>query len=161
MSEKFDHFPAAWQYWLEIEGRDSNDPDDPGGLTRFGISQARNPACDVAALTPESARAYFRWKYWVTPGFHLIRHKALAIKILIIGGLIGTERTIRMLQEACNVFDAGLVVDGVLGPKTAVWINGFRHPGAIEEALEAHATMYLISLNKKKYVAGWLKRVDA
>ena len=155
-----DHFNAAYARWLALEGPDSNDPDDPGGLTRFGISQKYNPEIDVASLTPDSARAFFYQKYWLSVRLNLIQPKNLAIKTLTLGGLLGPVRAVKLLQSACNALGAELMVDGVIGPRTAVWVNGYRHPLAVEEVMETHATTYLLVKGKKKYIAGWLIRVD-
>ena len=47
---------------LAEEGGQSNHPADPGGLTKFGISQRAYPTRDIAHLT--LAEALYRRDYW-------------------------------------------------------------------------------------------------
>ena len=42
----------------------TDDPNDPGGLTRWGISKRSHPTVDVANLTREQAVAIYRAEYW-------------------------------------------------------------------------------------------------
>lgn len=41
-----------------------NDPDDPGGLTKWGISQRAYPALDIRNLTQQEAEAIYYRDYW-------------------------------------------------------------------------------------------------
>ena len=61
--EPFDH---ALSIVLGHEGNDTltDDPKDPGGLTRWGISQIAHPSVDVRHLTREGAAAIYRAEYW-------------------------------------------------------------------------------------------------
>jgi lysozyme family protein len=158
-----DHFPAAYARLQLLEGPDTQDPDDPGGHTRFGIAQSKNPDIDVAGLGEDDARQRLYWKYWLSPGFDRIRHRALAVKAFTLGVLIGPGKAARLLQTALNCLQpaADLVEDGLIGPASAAAINGYRHPAAVEEVLESLATAYLLGLGKQKYIAGWVMRVDA
>lgn len=49
---------------LHLEGGYVNDPADPGGETRYGISKRAYPLEDIRALTPERAGALYRRDYW-------------------------------------------------------------------------------------------------
>lgn len=42
----------------------TDDKDDTGGLTKFGISQVNNPDVDVANLTKEQAARIYKERYW-------------------------------------------------------------------------------------------------
>ena len=50
-----DRFALAVSGVLRAEGGYVNDPADPGGETKFGISKAAYPALDIAALTEDGA----------------------------------------------------------------------------------------------------------
>jgi len=162
-----DHFDAAWERWFALETDPKkpdawhDDPDDPGGVTKYGFAQKYHPDIDVKAMTREQAKDRLRKKYWIPFGLHLIRHRALAIKTLTLAGFLGPGRAVKLLQQACQQLGADLIADGKIGPATAGWINNYRHPGAIEECMESLATTYLLAKNKGKYIAGWLIRVDA
>lgn len=44
-----------------------NDPDDPGGATKFGIDQRAHPNINIRNLTKESAIEIY-WKEWLADG---------------------------------------------------------------------------------------------
>ena len=50
---------------LEFEGGYSNDPDDPGGETNFGISKRAFPDYNIKSLTKENAIELYYEKYWL------------------------------------------------------------------------------------------------
>ena len=50
------NFPDCISHVLAAEGGLVNDPQDPGGVTKFGISQRSYPALDIRELTPEAPR---------------------------------------------------------------------------------------------------------
>ena len=49
---------------LSAEGGLVDDGSDPGGLTKFGISQRAYPNLDIRELTIEGAKALYRKDYW-------------------------------------------------------------------------------------------------
>jgi lysozyme family protein len=53
---------------IGLEGKDSDDPQDPGGYTRYGICQKYNPEVDVKNLTLEQAKNIYYRKYWEPAG---------------------------------------------------------------------------------------------
>mgnify|MGYP003149201708 FL=1 len=42
----------------------TRDPDDPGGLTKFGISKRSNPDVDIENLSEDDAVLIYLEKYW-------------------------------------------------------------------------------------------------
>lgn len=63
-------FDRALRFTLRWEGGFVNDPDDPGGRTNKGITQAvyrdwkDDPAADVAQIADEEVAAIYRQNYW-------------------------------------------------------------------------------------------------
>lgn len=57
-------FDAAFQVVVGIEGGYVNDPLDPGGETKYGISKRAYPNLNIANLTLEDAKAIYRRDYW-------------------------------------------------------------------------------------------------
>lgn len=157
-----DHYNEAFKKLMDLEGWDkiTNDPDDPGGTTKYGISKKSYPHLNIGALGLEQAKAIYYQDYWQTVGIHRILDKGLAIKVFCTGVVMGPFPAIRFLQMACNVLGADLKVDGVLGPVTSAWINGYRHADAIEAAFECFASEYIFKIGSPKYIAGWLIRID-
>lgn len=59
-----DDFDKAVGFVLAREGGYSNDPLDPGGETKFGISKRSYPNEDIANLTEERAKEIYFADYW-------------------------------------------------------------------------------------------------
>ena len=154
-----DHFKTAIQRTLAYEGGYVNDPHDPGGETRFGISKRSYPDLDIASLTVETARQIYRRDFWRAPGFDLILDRELACKLFDLGVNTGPVRATRFLQTAAVALGAGLAIDGRLGPVTLAWVNAFRHPDALLMAVKVFAGEHYITLDQPKYLAGWLRRL--
>lgn len=57
-------FDRAVDFVLAHEGGYSNDPNDPGGETNFGISKRAYPALNIKILTAEDAIEIYRQDYW-------------------------------------------------------------------------------------------------
>ncbi len=153
-------FETGFEKTIGHEGGHVNDPEDPGRETKFGISKRSYPDVDIAGLTLSQAKEIYKRDFWDTPGFAGIKDVALAIKVFDLGVNFGTGRVTKFLQEAANLFEAGLKVDGDLGPKTLTCINSFRYPKALISGLEIIAGNYYISLGRQRFLAGWLIRLD-
>lgn len=60
-------FDKIIQFTLRWEGgsKYTNDPDDLGAATRFGISQRAHPEVDIEHLTEEEAKDIYYNQYWL------------------------------------------------------------------------------------------------
>lgn len=152
-------FDTAIAQLMQHEGGYINDPDDPGGETKYGISARVYPDLDIKRLEMSDAIAIYRRDYWIAPKISCIDDPALAVKIFDLGVNIGTGHAARILQMAANLFGAALMVDGQIGEKTLAWVNHYRHPEALLMAVRVFAGNYYISLDRPKYLAGWLRRL--
>lgn len=66
MRETFEH---AMNHVSEHEGMTyENDPDDPGGETKYGIAKRYYPDVNIAALTWEEAKKIYLKDYWIKNG---------------------------------------------------------------------------------------------
>lgn len=61
MKENFDR---AFLLVIGAEGVYSNDPDDKGGETKFGITKRSYPKLDIKNLTIEQAKSIYKSDYW-------------------------------------------------------------------------------------------------
>ena len=110
-------FQRAVAFVLAREtGTLTQDPNDPGGLTRWGIALARHPeltADDIRNMTPQrAADIYHGPQYWgAVKGDQL--PERLQLPMLDTAVVEGPREAIRCLQRALFVRD-----DGVLGPET-------------------------------------------
>lgn len=107
---------------LVHEGGYVNNPNDPGGETKFGISKRQFPNLDIANLTEEQAVEIYREGYW-KDGYSQISSQLIADKLFDLGVLFGVHTAVAILQTTLHV-----AVDGVFGPHTL---------SAVEQADEA------------------------
>jgi len=155
-----DYFPQVFEYLMNIEGVYSNDPDDPGGETKWGISKRSFPNEDIKSLTKYRATELYRTHYWEKYKCDQINSIILAAEIFVAVVNVNAQKVIGYLQKACNVLGAELQEDGLMGPKTLSFLNSFRHPKAIISGLEGEMYRHYTAQGKTKYISGWLIRND-
>jgi lysozyme family protein len=63
-----DNFDKAFDLLMEMEGYESNDPDDKGGPTKYGIASVFNPDIKLQDLTREGAKQIYLDRYWIPAG---------------------------------------------------------------------------------------------
>ena len=99
---------------IEREGGDKlvNDPRDPGGLTKYGISARSFPGVDIAELSLADAKRLYRLHYW-NPLRLDDMPQVLAVQLFDHGVNRGLTAPARLLQRL-----VGAVTDGRIGPKT-------------------------------------------
>lgn len=61
-------FERAVGFVLAHEGGYSNNPADPGGETKYGISKRAYPNLNIAALTEDDAKTIYYRDYWEPSG---------------------------------------------------------------------------------------------
>lgn len=64
MSYESHNFEVAMAFVRKWEGGYVNDPDDPGGETKYGISKRAYPNEDIKNLTRERAEYLYKRDYW-------------------------------------------------------------------------------------------------
>ena len=94
----------ALAFTLRWEGGYVNDVNDPGGVTKYGISQRSFPDLDIKNLTLEEAKEIYRVKYWeAINGDARPFHEAVAIFDFAVNS--GVHRALDMWAEAEDVDD--------------------------------------------------------
>lgn len=69
MSEEYNYnFTRSIAFVLSVEGGLVNNPADPGGLTKYGISQRSYPDLDIRNLSIEDAKEIYFRDYWTPAG---------------------------------------------------------------------------------------------
>ena len=134
-------FERAVEVILDLEGGYSDDPHDPGGRTKFGISQAAYPDMDIANLTGEQAITLYRRDYWDACKCSLL---PWPWQLYVFDGAVnqGVKTAIRIMQRVLGVKD-----DGVVGPVTLA---------AVERADKDRALRYMVArLMRYERLSGW------
>jgi lysozyme family protein len=138
---------------LEREGGLVNDPNDPGGVTNWGITQRDHPLLDIAHLTRDEAIAVYKVEYWDACGAAKVP-KPIDLYLFDAAVNQGVGRAVRMLQIA-----VGTVADGILGPVT---LEAITRTGVNEAAARfmVQRTVHYLSLSTfPTFGRGWLKRL--
>lgn len=165
-------FEAALPTVLRREGGYVNNPNDPGGATKYGISlrwlksqgligdvngDLRIDIADIQALTPETAGSFYRVQWWDHYGFGRIIDQTLATKIFDTAVNMGTPRAVKIAQVA-----VGTIVDGVLGSGSIKAINDAQVPILLHRLQDGQAARYkeLASENPRltQFLSGWMNR---
>lgn len=81
------NFDRAFAIVVGLEAGLVDDPQDPGGLTKYGISKRQYPDLDIRNLTLEQARAIYLRDYWNTHGLDSLEYgKALLVFDCAVNG---------------------------------------------------------------------------
>lgn len=136
---------------LREEGGYVNDPRDPGGETKYGISKCAYPKLDIAKLTKDEAIAIYHRDYWLAAKCDQLP-PALGVVVFDAAVNQGVSRAIQMLQSAI-----GVTVDGVIGPQTLS--RAKLSPKTALVAFTTERILHYASLPTwKTYGKGWTSR---
>jgi lysozyme family protein len=106
------NFDQAFDRLISNEGGYVNNPADPGGETKFGISKRTYPNVDIANLTREQAKAIYWSDFWLAGAMDKY-DPAISFQVFDAAVNHGIPNAIRLLQKAAGVAD-----DGHIGPVT-------------------------------------------
>ena len=164
-------FDKAFTYTMEWEGGSklTNDPDDLGSTTKYGISKRYHPGVDIENLTEEKAKTIYALEYWGGINGNLLASKSERVAIKVFDAAVnpGVIRAVRFLQESLNGLDGvfpKLDVDGRLGPGTLRAVAQSDEDDILENfvmRLERYWTVENTNPKKQKYLKGWLRRARA
>lgn len=123
-------FDKALKFVLKWEGGYSNDPNDPGGETKFGISKRSYPELDISKLTLEQAKEIYYQNYWLKSGCNEL---PFPFNIVVFDTAVNMGR--RRAMEFLNAY------------------NDWR------DYLLKRIVFYSKCKNAKIYIRGWVNRV--
>jgi len=161
-----DRFRVAVEVVLAHEGGYVNDPWDPGGETKFGISKRSYPTLDIRNLTREQAIEIYRRDWWDRYGYGRIKSLEVATKVFDLSVNMGPMAAHQCLQRALHACGRrDVIIDGIIGPQTVGAANSVP-PGELLAALRAEAAAHYRLLarddpTKRRYLGGWLNRAYA
>lgn len=144
-------FDAAFERVIGHEGGYVNDPRDPGGETKFGISKRSYPNVNIRDLTIEQAKEIYRRDFW-----DAIAGAPEAVKFQVFDFAVnsGIQTAIRKLQAAVGVAD-----DGHWGPVSAQRIAAMDVNDVLLRFL-AYRLDFMASLKTwDTFGRGWARRI--
>lgn len=138
---------------LGHEGGYVNDPNDPGGETKWGISKRSYPDLDIPNLTRDQAITIYNIDFWI-PARLAALPDSVAYQALDFAVNSGIRTAISALQRA-----AGSAPDGYLGPVTIAAIAGKSAHDLLVLYL-AERLEFMTSLrNWPQAGRGWARRI--
>ncbi len=145
-------FDRAFQITVGVEGGYVNDPADPGGETKYGISHRAYPDIDIKALTLDQAKDIYQRDYW-TPASCGRMPERIGHLVFDCAVHHGVKTAIKLLQRALKVAD-----DGEFGPITRGTLTA-RDTNETADLLMAQRMLYLMTCSAwPTYKLGWAKR---
>lgn len=158
------------------EGYQSDDKDDKGGLTRYGItlSYIKDNQIDVngdgiidindiKAIDKNKAIDIYLKYFWERYQYDKFNALQIATKVFDMAVNMGEVTAHRLLQRTINIVsDAELKTDGILGDKTFFAANAIE-PEKLREALRKRQSAYYKAIVERdpiqeKFLTGWLRR---
>lgn len=160
------NFTIAINKTLKHEGGYVNDPEDTGAETYQGISRVHNPNWSgwkiLDTLQPRHGQIYpqltnavieyYKLHYWdAIKGDDICNDKVAAF--LFDYFVNSGTHAIKAVQRI-----VGVTADGIIGNKTIQAIN--QHDGLFDK-LKAERISFVRSLNKPRFINGWLNRIES
>lgn len=139
-------FESALNVTLKFEGGYSNDKDDRGGATNFGITQSTyNSWCkrngqapkDVRNITKDEVKEIYYKDYWLASGADKIKDPKMALLM----------------------FDTS-VLHGVSGAKKIYKQSGGDYNKFLQARRDRYEEIVGSDPSQKKFYAGWMNRVN-
>ena len=172
-------YQKAFQKVVIIEGGYSNNPNDLGGQTMFGITEAVARAAgymgDMSKLSLDIASNIYYSRYWDKMQLNDICRMSedLAIELFDTGVNMGIAHAIMFLQQALNAFNnqgtlySDIKEDGVIGRNTITALHSFyakrgaKGGQVLLKALNVLQGARYIDLSQKRqanetFVFGWM-----
>lgn len=151
------NFDQAFDILLRHEGGFSDHAADPGGKTRFGITEAVAREVgyrgDMRELPLDLAKRIYKDRYW-----DAVRAEELpeAIRYAVFDAAVnsGPRQAIRWLQRAVGAKD-----DGIIGPQTPALVRD-ADPEQMVRRMLAQRLRFMAGLpNWPAFGRGWARRI--
>ena len=147
-------FDDAFKDLIGEEGGYSNDPQDPGGETMYGITkrvaEANGYTGDMRTLGLDVAKAIAKAEYWDRFGCDQF---AYAIAFQVFDTAYNGGHPVQWLQEA-----VGVTSDGVAGATTVGAVRS-TDVWKVLALFNASRLQYLAGLNQQEFADGRMNRI--
>ena len=176
-----DVFDRLVGHTFQVEGGFANIDSDPGGKTRYGITErvARNNGYQGAMedLPQDLAYSIYRDAFFLGPKLDEVAERSFKVarEVFDAGVNIAPERAVAMLQRALNLLNSraryysDITSDGMVGPETLGALDAYfeQRPdmgeSVLVKALLVQRGSYYMDLAAsdeqfENFLFGWLRR---
>jgi lysozyme family protein len=151
------NFLTAFDKLLKHEGGYSDHAADPGGKTRYGVTEAVAREFgyrgDMRELPIDLAQRIYKERYWDAVQ---AENLPLDVRYIVFDGAVnsGVAQSVKWLQRACGVHD-----DGVIGPVT-IRAASTLHAEGLKRRILAQRLRFMAKLpNWPAFSRGWANRI--
>lgn len=152
-------FNQAVQKTLVHEGGYVDNPNDRGGPTKFGITQADMPGKNITDITTDDAVAYYGEHYWKAH-YSDIQDQSIAEKLFDMGVLFGVGTAVSILQ-----LSLGITQDGAFGPASLDATNSAESVSLLatyKTNFVTHAfNIATARPQDRMFLKGWANRINS
>lgn len=145
-------FEKAIVLVLKHEGGYVNDPKDPGGETKFGISKRAYPDLDIKNLSLADAKAIYHRDYWLKCRCDEVPYPVALIAFDTAVNM-GVGAAIKLLQTACSVTS-----DGIFGSQTMAKLQAMDPVSLVAGFCTLRMERYTSLPTFQRFGRGWTKR---
>lgn len=167
------NFKTALDYTLPLEGSTfTNDEDDHGGPTKYGITLEdlqrwhldnhlpKATIDDVRNISMETVEAIYEIYYWKALHLDEVLDQRTATAMFDVGVNTGIGHSARFAQRATGL--TGAAVDGSIGPDSLSAINKLEGRAFIAAFVPQVQAYYITDVlndgTQIKFLRGWLSR---
>lgn len=181
-----DIYDKAFEFAMKWEGGLSDDADDHGGITKYGVSiellkdlertdagktfllgiGAKLPVSreTIRSLTLYQSKEVFRKYFYSAPGFDRFNWR-VAWCLFDAAMNCGVKQSVKFAQRGYNAnigYATPLVDDGVIGPNTSTALKIATSDKAVSSMLDAREDFYrsIAKGSQAKFLKGWLNRTN-
>lgn len=147
------NFDRAFEELIGHEGDYVNDPRDPGGETKYGISKRSYPNEDIKNMTLARAKSIYKRDFW-----DKVRGDELPYDVAfnLFDGAVnsGVSQAVKWLQRSVFVTD-----DGKFGPRTMEAVLN-SNPDRLVARFNGHRLDFMTDLGTwATFSKGWARRI--
>lgn len=148
-------FGEIWGNVLRAEGGYVNNPADPGGETKFGISKRSYPNENISAMTADRAQEIFKTDFYDAVGGDTLMkiNPGLAAHVSDMAFNAGPKAAIKLLYDA-----AQLPRQNQITPELLDRLNDSEN--LVKDYTVARLKYYSSLGNAPTFIKGWVNRVN-
>lgn len=146
-------FENAFERLVGHEGGYVDSRGDPGGATKYGISQRSYPNEDIAGLTLDRAKAIYLRDFWMVARCDAMP-EGIRFEVFDMAVNSGVSASIRIVQRA-----VGVAADGVIGPVTLQALNAAPAAKMAANFNGARLAFMADLPTWPSYSRGWARRI--
>ena len=168
-------FENAFLKTLTFEGVDFDSPHDPGGRTRYGITQAvaKRHGLDVRTITKDDAKKIYKKDYWTPLNLDGIAQEIadtvydMGVNAGVTVGAVCFQRALNSLRQKLateeKIVDlfSEIKVDGQIGPETLEAYKKIAKKdfSILKTAINGFRFEYYRKIKKPFFNRSWFRRL--